>query len=95
MIIARAARTDAAQILALQKLAYRSEAEIYQDFTILPLTQTLAELEAEFADYIFLKATVDGQIIGSVRAHSQHDTCRIGRLIVIPVFRNAASALCS
>ena len=32
---------DAAEILALQKLAYRSEAEIYNDFSIQPLLQTL------------------------------------------------------
>jgi hypothetical protein len=33
--------------LALQKLAYRSEAEIYDDYTIPPLTQTLGEMRAD------------------------------------------------
>ena len=32
---------DASEILNLQKLAYRSEAEIYNDWSIAPLHQTL------------------------------------------------------
>lgn len=88
MIIVRAALTDAADILHLQKLAYRSEAEVYRDFTIPPLTQTVAQLEAEFTDHLFLIATADRQIVGSVRALSERDTCRIGRLIVHPDRQN-------
>jgi hypothetical protein len=42
MMITQAAAADAAEILALQKLAYQSEAAIYQDYSIPPLTQTLA-----------------------------------------------------
>ena len=41
MSIEQATIEDAQEILALQKLAYTSEAEIYNDFTILPLHQTL------------------------------------------------------
>ena len=52
------------------------------------MTQTLAELEAQFTDHLFLKATADGEIIGSVRAYSQQDTCCIERLIVHPSFQH-------
>ena len=45
---ARAWRTRAA-ILALQKLAYESEARLYDDWKLPPLTQTLDSLQAEFA----------------------------------------------
>ena len=48
MIIKRATIADAEEILSLQKLVYESEAEIYNDFTIPPLTQTLEEIKAEF-----------------------------------------------
>ncbi len=41
MEIERAIISDAEEILSLQKLAYRSEAEIYNDFNIPPLVQTL------------------------------------------------------
>ena len=48
MSIEQAMIDDAQEILALQKLAYQSEAEIYNDFTIPPLHQTLDEIKAEF-----------------------------------------------
>jgi ribosomal protein S18 acetylase RimI-like enzyme len=88
MIVERAGVEDAAEILALQKLAYRSEAEIYDDFTIPPLTQTLEGMRADFENQVVLKASIDGRIVGSVRASEEHGTCFIGRLIVHPDFQN-------
>ncbi len=88
MLIEQAQISDAPQILALQKLAYLSEAEITQDYTIPPLTQTLEEIEREFQTRTVLKTTLDGKIIGSVRAYLQEGTCHIGRLIVHPDFQN-------
>jgi phosphoribosylanthranilate isomerase len=83
-----AERGDAADILALQKTAFRSEAELYQDFSIPPLTQTLEDLESEFDAKRFLKAVSDGRIIGSVCAGMRNGTCHIGRLIVLPDRQN-------
>ncbi len=88
MLIESAQLTDAPEILALQKLAYLSEAEISQDYTIPPLTQTLEEIEREFQTRTVLKVSLDGKIIGSVRAYLQEGTCHIGRLIVHPDFQN-------
>ena len=82
--IVRAERFDAAEILALQKIAYQSEARLNDDGTIPPLTQTLAEIEAEFTLKRFLKALRERRIVGSVRAALESGTCRIGRLIVHP-----------
>jgi ribosomal protein S18 acetylase RimI-like enzyme len=79
---------DAESILALQKLAYVSEAEIYNDFDIDPLTQTLDSLHRDFRKQVFLKASVGGTIVGSVRGYLAHGTCHIGRLIVHPDFQN-------
>jgi len=78
---------DAKEILDLQKLAYQSEAEIYNDYTIPPLTQTLEEMRNDFEKQVFLKASMDGRIIGSVRALLKEGTCFIGRLIVHPDFQ--------
>jgi phosphoribosylanthranilate isomerase len=75
---------DAAEILALQKLAYQSEAELNGDFTISPLTQTLSQIQSEFERKLFLRAKTEGRIIGSVRAELRDGTCHIGRLIVHP-----------
>lgn len=88
ILIDRADRTDAEEILALQKLAYQIEAAIYDDYAIPPLTQTLEEIEEEFEAKIFLKAILDGRIIGSVRAFAEGGTCFIGRLIVHPEHQN-------
>jgi GNAT superfamily N-acetyltransferase len=88
MIIESAGFSDAEEILSIQKLAYRSEAEIYDDFTIPPLTQTLEEIKKDFENQLFLKAFIDGEIIGSVRAFVKEGTCYVGRLIVHPDFQN-------
>lgn len=82
--IVRATPDDAAEILALQKLAYQSEAKLNDDWTIPPLTQTLPEITSEFETKVFLKAVCKEKIIGSVRASTDSGTCLIGRLIVHP-----------
>lgn len=80
---------DAAEILALQKLAYQSEAAIWNDYTILPLTQTLEEITVQFVDHVFIKVLENTRIIGSARAYQdEQGTCFIGRLIVHPDRQN-------
>ena len=78
---------DAAAILALQRLAYQSEAALYDDFTIRPLTETLEDMRARFLDRQFLKAVEDGQIVGSLRAYQDGMTCHLERLVVHPDYR--------
>jgi len=78
---------DAQDLLHLQRLAYQSEAELYNDWSIPPLTQTLASLQDEFADAHFLKALVGDRLVGSVRAKLDAGCCAVGRLIVHPEFQ--------
>lgn len=89
MLIETAGPKDAETILQLQRLAYQSEAELYQDWSIPPLTESLAELLAEFDRQLFLKASCGQppQLVGSVRAQLDGSTCAIGRLIVRPDFQ--------
>ncbi len=82
--ILEATIADASEILSLQKLAYLSEAEIYDNYEIPPLTQTLGELEADFSRKIILKAVQEGRIVGSVNGFMKDDRCFIGRLMVHP-----------
>lgn len=84
----RADVDDAPEILAIQKSAYRIEAERYNDDNIIPLKQTLEELKDQFQDHIVLKAVLDGKIIGTVRACERDGTCHIGRLAVRPEMHN-------
>ncbi|MFD1674071.1 GNAT family N-acetyltransferase [Alicyclobacillus fodiniaquatilis] len=88
MKIEKASVSDAEEILSLQKLAYRSEAEIYNDFSIEPLVQTLEQLQNQFDDHTVLKAVIDDIIIGSARASEQEGTCYIGKLMVHPDHQN-------
>jgi GNAT superfamily N-acetyltransferase len=87
-IIEKASIDDAEEILRLQKLAYISEAEIYDDFNIQPLVQTLDQIKEEFAARVFLKVILDGKIIGSVRASEKDGTCHIAKFIVHPAYQN-------
>jgi len=79
---------DAEEILELQKLAYISEAEITNDFTIPPLHQTIDEIQTEFNQQVFLKIAIEDKIIGSVRCYLQNGTCYVGKLIVHPDCQN-------
>jgi ribosomal protein S18 acetylase RimI-like enzyme len=88
--ISRASLSDAEAILALQKLAYQSEARFYDDWSLPPLTQDIASLREEFGTLLVLKATVAAdRLVGSVRAKVDDvsGTAAIGRLIVHPEFQ--------
>ena len=85
-----AERKDAEAILRLQRLAFRSEAEFYQDWTIPALTESLGELLAEFDRQLFLKAFCDRPecVVGSARTLFDGGTCSICRLIVHPDYQH-------
>jgi ribosomal protein S18 acetylase RimI-like enzyme len=82
--IVDAAPEDAEAILALQKLAYASEARRYDDWTIPPLVETLDSVREQIAQHIVLKATVDGRLAGSVRGVVTDGVCEVCRLSVDP-----------
>jgi ribosomal protein S18 acetylase RimI-like enzyme len=83
-----ASAKDAEEILDLQKLTYITEAEIYDDYTIPPLTQTLPEMLDDFLKYTVLKATSGDVIVGSVRGQLTGDCVYVGRLMVDPEYQN-------
>jgi len=88
MEIQRADVSDAEHILDLQKTSYKSEAELYHNYNIPPMTQTLQEMKDDFLYKKFLKATEGDKIIGSVRAFEKDGTCHVGRLMVHPDSQN-------
>ncbi|MGE5457222.1 MAG: GNAT family N-acetyltransferase, partial [Methanococcaceae archaeon] len=76
------------KILELQKTAFLSEAELYNDYNIEPLTQSFDSITTDFKIYTFLKAEYNSKIVGSVKARETVEFCWIGRLIVAPEFQN-------
>jgi len=87
MEIRNASIEDAESILALQRLAYQSEAAVYDDFRLRPLTETLGDIKDRFQDRRFLKAIEDGQIVGSIRAFQDGVVCHVERLVVHPDYQ--------
>ena len=85
----RAEKSDAPEILALQKTAYQSEAEIYGDDSLPALQQTLEELQKDFdrPEQVFIKTVVNGKIIGSMRGYALNDSAYLSRVLVHPYFR--------
>ena len=94
-LILDAAPADAEAILALQKLAYASEARRYHDWTIPPLVETLDSVRDHIARHVVLKAVVDGRLAGSVRGVVTDGVCEVCRLSVDPALqrRGIGSAL--
>ena len=83
--ISVAVKDDAEQILKLQYLCYQGEAELYSDWAIEPLTQTLDSLRDELAEQCVLVARLGDEVVGSVRGWvDDTGVARIGRLVVHP-----------
>lgn len=84
VVIGRAVGTDAQAIHELQRLAYRSEAELCGDWSIPPLIEPLESTAKALAEQHVLKAVLGGRIVGSVRGRQVGEDCFVGRLIVHP-----------
>ncbi|MGW1023455.1 GNAT family N-acetyltransferase [Streptomyces sp. NPDC002577] len=83
--ISEAIEQDAEQILKLQYLCYQSEAELYGDYSIEPLTQSLDSVRAELQGGRVLVARLGDEVVASVRGTVAADgTARINKLIVHP-----------
>ncbi|GAA0474199.1 GNAT family N-acetyltransferase [Streptomyces olivaceiscleroticus] len=83
--ISAATDADAEQILKLQYLCYQSEAALYDDYSIEPLTQTFDELRAEMRDGCVVVARLGDEVVGSVRGAVDADGVgSIDKLIVHP-----------
>lgn len=83
--ILQAEKDDLEAILALQRLAYQSEARLLGNFAIPPLMQTLEDMRTEFRYGLFLKAVDEEErIVGSVRGVVREGTLFVGKLMVHP-----------
>lgn len=93
--IVAAELVDAEAILALQKLAYESEARRYQNWDIPPLVETLDSVREQIERHVVLKAIVDGRLAGSVRGVVTDGVCEVCRFSVDPALqrRGIGSAL--
>ncbi|MEV7612967.1 GNAT family N-acetyltransferase [Streptomyces sp. NPDC089799] len=83
--ISSAAAEDAEQIFKLQYLAFQSEAELYGNYRIQPLTQTFESLKEELASDTVLVARLGDEVVGAIRGRTDDKgTGSITKLCVHP-----------
>ena len=75
---------DAGEVLTLQRAAYVSEAQLYDDPALPALVQTLPELVAELSTSLGYKAIRGSRVVGAIHSVLDEDTLRISRLAVAP-----------
>jgi ribosomal protein S18 acetylase RimI-like enzyme len=92
MNILTANQEDAQTILDIQKVAYLSEAEAYNNYQIAPLLETIDETKEDFQKKTILKAVLNEKIVGSVRGYEEKGTCYVQRLMVHPDYQNRGIA---
>ncbi|MFT5885226.1 MAG: ribosomal protein S18 acetylase RimI-like enzyme [Arcticibacterium sp.] len=84
-----AVMADIEAIYELQKLAFIQEAELYNNFKITPLTESIEAVEKDFRELTVLKAVENKRIIGSIRVSAPvNNTCAIYKLTVHPDYQN-------
>lgn len=84
--IVRLDHAHAGELLTLQRAAYVTEAQRYGDPMLVPLVQTLDEVDAELRsrDVIALGALAGTRIVGAVRLRLDGQLAHLGRLVVAP-----------
>lgn len=75
---------DAGELLTLQRAAFVTEAQLYDNPHLPPLTETLDALRADLASGPALKAMLGSRIVGTVRCRQEGEVLYIGRLAVAP-----------
>jgi ech hydrogenase subunit C len=85
--VQKAQRSDVRPIYLLQKLAYRSEAENFNDYRITSLARPLKSIQEDVRDGVFLKAELLGEIIGCVRGRVEDGRYVISQLAVHPLYQ--------
>ncbi|WP_418277736.1 GNAT family N-acetyltransferase [Isoptericola jiangsuensis] len=77
---------NAGELLTLRRAAFVSEAQLYDDPHIPPLTQTMAELREDMArdDVVTIGAWEGHRLVGSIRVEIDGGRATLGRLAVAP-----------
>lgn len=85
--VTAAAPEDAGPIWSLQRAAYLTEAQLYGDPYLPPLTEGQEQVRAAFDRGPVLKAVLEGRIVGAVRGVAAERAFLVNRLAVAPDVR--------
>ena len=74
----------AGELLTLQRAAYVTEAQLYDDIRLPALVQTLDDLVDELAVSTCAAAVAGARLVGAVRTRERDGVLHVGRLVVAP-----------
>ena len=74
----------AGELLTLQRAAYVTEAQLYDDVRLRALVQSLDELTEELTTSRCLAALAGTRLVGAVRSREEDGVLHVGRLVVAP-----------
>jgi len=84
VVYGKATKEDLPAILALKKTAFYRESELYGDAGLPVEEQTLASFEADFEKMTFIKASINGKVVGSARGYIEGETAHLAHTVVHP-----------
>jgi ribosomal protein S18 acetylase RimI-like enzyme len=70
--------------MTVQRAAYVSEAQLYDNPHLSALSEPLSSVRTSIAADLVLVARVDTRIVGAVRGRIDGPLCHVGRLVVAP-----------
>lgn len=82
--IGLARESDAGEVLTVQRAAYVSEAQAYDNPHLSALTESLSSVRQAIAEEIVLVARLGTRLVGAVRGRVEGPVCHVGRLVVAP-----------
>lgn len=84
LTVTRAQRSDAPELLTLQRCCWVSEAQLNDAFNLPPLVESLADVREGLDVWTTFVVRANGRLVGSVRARCDGRCWRIGRLMIAP-----------
>jgi GNAT superfamily N-acetyltransferase len=84
VVISPALPEDAGEVHTVQRAAYVSEAQAYDNPHFSALTESPAEVREAILSSVVLVARVGHRIVGAVRGRVEGEVCHVGRLVVAP-----------
>ncbi len=84
MRIDRAVSSDAGEVMTVQRAAYVSEAQLYDNPHLSALWEPLEDVRAAIESEVVLVAREGQRIVGAVRGRIEGPVCHVGRLVVAP-----------
>lgn len=84
LLVTRATRADAPELLTLQRGCWVSEAQANDALDIPPLVESLADVRDGIETWTTFVVRAGGRLVGSARARLDEGCWRVGRLMVAP-----------